>query len=122
MRTALFSFFPSRVRRARPRVHVDRPAHQARPAHQVQAARTSFLAIVRGLEKSVHIVLGLLVAATAAGCWAGLYWRTESAPVMELSLVVTLLYTLLQLLDQKQAAALTCLGEDGSSSTRYSSP
>ena len=84
---------------------------QARPAHdQVQAARTSFLAIVRGLEKSGHILLSLLVAATAAGCWTGLYWLTESAPAMAASVVVTLLYTLLHLLDQKQAAALTCLG------------
>jgi len=83
----------------------------SRPVHDhVQAARTSFLAIVRGLEKSGHILLGLLVAATAAGCWTGLYWLTESAPAMAASVVVTLLYTLLHLLDQKQAAALTCLG------------
>ena len=83
----------------------------SRPLHdQVQAVRTSFLAIVRGLEKSGHIVLSLLAAPTAAGCWAGLYWRTQSAPVMEAALVVTLLYTLLQVLDQKQAAALTCCG------------
>jgi len=83
----------------------------SRPIHdQVQAAHTSFLAIVRGLEKSGHIVLSLLTAAIAAGCWAVLYWRTQSAPVMEAALVVTLLYTLLQVLDQKQAAALTCCG------------
>ena len=83
----------------------------SRPVHDhVLAVRTSFLDIVRGLEKSGHIVLGLLVAATAAGCWAGLYWRTQSAPAMAASVVVTLLYTLLRLLDQKQAAALTCCG------------
>ena len=81
----------------------------SRPVNdQVQAVRTSFLAIVRGLKKSGHIVLSLLTAATAAGCWAGLYWGTQSAPVMEAALVVILLYAMLQVLDQKQAAALTC--------------
>ena len=83
----------------------------SRPMHDhVQAVRTSFLAIVRGLEKSFHIVLGLLVAATAAGYWAVVYWTTQSAPAMAASVVVTLLYTLLRLLDQKQAAAFTCCG------------
>ena len=82
----------------------------SRPVHDhVLAVRTSFLDIVRGLEKSGHIVLGLLVAATAAGCWAGVYWG-QYTPAMTASVVVTLLYTLLRLLDQKQAAALTCCG------------
>ena len=83
----------------------------SRPVHDhVQAVRTSFLVIARGLEKSGHIVLSLLVAATAAGCWAGLYWATQSAPVVAAALVVILMYTLLQVVDQKQAAALTCCG------------
>ena len=85
--------------------------HEAsRPVHDhVLAVRTSFLAIVRGLEKSGHIVLSLLVAATVAGCWAGLSWA-QSAPAWAVSLVIILLCTLLDSLDQKQAAALTCYG------------
>jgi len=83
----------------------------SRPVHDhVQAVRTSFLAIVRRLQKSVHIMLSLLAAAAAAGCWAGLYCPTQSAPAMAASLIVILLYMLLQVFDQKQAAALTCCG------------
>jgi len=81
------------------------------PVHDhVQAVRTSFLAIVRGLEKSGHIVLSLLAAATAAGCWAGLCWHTESAPAWAVAVVIILMCALLHLLDHKQAAALTCYG------------